>query len=148
MAARDIVIDDKLNMLREKKAKIEAELSELPKFITNLIVKTGSEMYNLRTTWSVETLKKAFYEISRVKMADDMFVNQVADGDQSVASTKIEGYSWEEWLSDFKTIYKKITLNNTLNKVNNAIKDIEKFYSGDRKEENAFNALLTDIDNI
>lgn len=148
MATRDNVIDEKLDMLHEKKAKIETELSELPKFITNLIVKTGSEMYNLRTVGSVDTLKKAFYEVCRIQISEEMFVTQIADGDKNAANPTINGYAWSEWVSDFKTVYKKITLNESLNKVNNAIKDIEKFYSGDRKEENAFNALLGDIDNI
>ena len=49
---------------------------------------------------------------------------------------------------DIKNLCVKIDANARLAKVTAALKDLEKFYSGDRKEENAFNALLDSIGNI
>jgi len=115
--------------------------------VTNLQVCTNDgKIINLRTVNTVDKLAEAFGIINSIKTNRDNFKALIANDLEDELT--IFGYKWSDWVHDFQYVYKKMALTEKLLKVNDAIKNIEKFYSGDRKEENAFNKLLNDIDSI
>lgn len=145
---RDNIIDDKLASLQNKKNDICQEMASIfSKYITNLMVKSADgKTISLRTINSKDKLLEAFSIVSKEYQAIRDFKTYIDKDEQS--EYLIFGYKWEDWLSDFQIVYKKMELTKKLAKINEAVCELEKFYSGERKEENSFNSLLNDIENI
>ena len=143
---RDNIIDEKIQSLKELEKKIKDKLESQEKFITNL--KVGS--INLRTVNNEQTLNEAFEIIYNKEEANNAFIKVVVDPDTApdYIEFKIDGYTYDEWVHDFRILYIKISASKKLDAVSKAIKQLEDYYSDDKQTENKFNALLSDIANI
>ena len=143
---RDNIIDEKIQSLKELEKKIKIKLENQEKFITNL--KVGS--INLRTVNNVQTLNEAFGIIYNKEEANNVFIKVVVDPDTAPDNLefKIDGYTYDEWVHDFRILYIKISASKKLDTVSKAIKQLEDYYSDDKQTENKFNALLSDIADI
>lgn len=143
---RDNIIDEKIQSLKELEKKIKDKLEKQEKFITNL--KVGS--INLRTVNNEQALNDAFEIIYNKEEANNAFIKVVVDPDTApdYIEFKIDGYTYDEWVHDFRILYIKISASKKLDAVSKAIKQLEDYYSDDKQTENKFNALLSDIANI
>lgn len=143
---RDNIIDEKIQSLKELEKKIKDKLEKQEKFITNL--KVGS--INLRTVNNEQALNEAFEIIYNKEEANNAFIKVVVDPDTApdYIEFKIDGYTYDEWVHDFRILYIKISASKKLDAVSKAIKQLEDYYSDDKQTENKFNALLSDITNI
>lgn len=143
---RDNIIDEKIQSLKELEKKIKDKLEKQEKFITNL--KVGS--INLRTVNNEQALSEAFEIIYNKEEANNAFIKVVVDPDTApdYIEFKIDGYTYDEWVHDFRILYIKISASKKLDAVSKAIKQLEDYYSDDKQTENKFNALLSDIANI
>lgn len=143
---RDNIIDEKIQSLKELEKKIKDKLEKQEKFITNL--KVGS--INLRTVNNEQVLNEAFEIIYNKEEANNAFIKVVVDPDTApdYIEFKIDGYTYDEWVHDFRILYIKISASKKLDAVSKAIKQLEDYYSDDKQTENKFNALLSDIANI
>lgn len=143
---RDNIIDEKIQSLKELEKKIKNKLEKQEKFITNL--KVGS--INLRTVNNEQALNEAFEIIYNKEEANNAFIKVVVDPDTApdYIEFKIDGYTYDEWVHDFRILYIKISTSKKLDAVSMAIKQLEDYYSDDKQTENKFNALLSDIANI
>lgn len=143
---RDNIIDEKIQSLKELEKKIKDKLENQEKFITNL--KVGS--INLRTVNNEQALNEAFEIIYNKEEANNAFIKVVVDPDTApdYIEFKIDGYTYDEWVHDFRILYIKISASKKLDTVSKAIKQLEDYYSDDKQTENKFNALLSDIANI
>ena len=143
---RDNIIDEKIQSLKELEKKIKIKLENQEKFITNL--KVGS--INLRTVNNVQTLNEAFRIIYNKEEANNAFIKVVIDPDTApdYIEFKIDGYTYDEWIHDFRILYIKISASKKLDTVSKAIRQLEDYYSDDKQTENKFNALLSDIADI
>ena len=143
---RDNIIDEKIQSLKELEKKIKDKLENQEKFITNL--KVGS--INLRTVNNEQALNEAFEIIYNKEEANNAFIKVVVDPDTApdYIEFKIDGYTYDEWVHDFRILYIKISASKKLDAVSKAIKHLEDYYSDDKQTENKFNALLSDIANI
>ena len=143
---RDNIIDEKIQSLKELEKKIKDKLEKQEKFITNL--KVGS--INLRTVNNEQALNEAFEIIYNKEEANNAFIKVVVDPDTApdYIEFKIDGYTYDEWVHDFRILYIKISASKKLDVVSKAIKQLEDYYSDDKQTENKFNALLSDIANI
>jgi hypothetical protein len=143
---RDNIIDEKIQSLKELEKKIKDKLESQEKFITNL--KVGS--INLRTVNNEQALNEAFEIIYNKEEANNAFIKVVVDPDTApdYIEFKIDGYTYDEWVHDFRILYIKISASKKLDTVSKAIKQLEDYYSDDKQTENKFNALLSDIANI
>lgn len=143
---RDNIIDEKIQSLKELEKKIKDKLENQEKFITNL--KVGS--INLRTVNNEQALNEAFEIIYNKEVANNAFIKVVVDPDTApdYIEFKIDGYTYDEWVHDFRILYIKISASKKLDAVSKAIKQLEDYYSDDKQTENKFNALLSDIANI
>jgi hypothetical protein len=143
---RDNIIDEKIQSLKELEKKIKDKLENQEKFITNL--KVGS--INLRTVNNEQALNEAFEIIYNKEEANNAFIKVVVDPDTApdYIEFKIDGYTYDEWVHDFRILYIKISASKKLDAVSKAIKQLEDYYSDDKQTENKFNALLSDIANI
>lgn len=143
---RDNIIDEKIQSLKELEKKIKDKLEKQEKFITNL--KVGS--INLRTVNNEQALNEAFEIIYNKEEANNAFIKVVVDPDTApdYIDFKIDGYTYDEWVHDFRILYIKISASKKLDAVSKAIKQLEDYYSDDKQTENKFNALLSDIANI
>lgn len=143
---RDNIIDEKIQSLKELEKKIKDKLESQEKFITNL--KVGS--INLRTVNNEQTLNEAFEIIYNKEEANNAFIKVVVDPDTApdYIEFKIDGYTYDEWVHDFRILYIKISASKKLDAVSKAIKQLEDYYSDDKQTENKFNALLSDIADI
>ena len=143
---RDNIIDEKIQSLKELGKKIKDKLEKQEKFITNL--KVGS--INLRTVNNEQALNEAFEIIYNKEEANNAFIKVVVDPDTApdYIEFKIDGYTYDEWVHDFRILYIKISASKKLDAVSKAIKQLEDYYSDDKQTENKFNALLSDIANI
>ena len=143
---RDNIIDEKIQSLKELEKKIKDKLENQEKFITNL--KVGS--INLRTVNNEQALNEAFEIIYNKEEANNAFIKVVVDPDTApdYIEFKIDGYTYDEWVHDFRILYIKISASKKLDDVSKAIKQLEDYYSDDKQAENKFNALLSDIANI
>ncbi len=143
---RDNIIDEKIQSLKELEKKIKDKLEKQEKFITNL--KVGS--INLRTVNNEQALNEAFEIIYNKEEANNAFIKVVVDPDTApdYIEFKIDGYTYDEWVHDFRILYIKISASKKLDAVSKAIKQLEDYYSDDKQTENKFNALLSDIANI
>ena len=143
---RDNIIDEKIQSLKELEKKIKDKLENQDKFITNL--KVGS--INLRTVNNEQALNEAFEIIYNKEEANNAFIKVVVDPDTApdYIEFKIDGYTYDEWVHDFRILYIKISASKKLDDVSKAIKQLEDYYSDDKQTENKFNALLSDIANI
>ena len=140
---RDNIIDEKIQSLKELGKKIKDKLENQEKFITNL--KVGS--INLRTVNNEQALNEAFEIIYNKEEANNAFIKVVVDPDTApdYIEFKIDGYTYDEWVHDFRILYIKISASKKLDAVSKAIKQLEDYYSDDKQTENKFNALLSDI---
>lgn len=143
---RDNIIDEKIQSLKELEKKIKDKLEKQEKFITNL--KVGS--INLRTVNNEQALSEAFEIIYNKEEANNAFIKVVVDPDTApdYIEFKIDGYTYDEWVHDFRILYIKISASKKLDAASKAIKQLEDYYSDDKQTENKFNALLSDIANI
>ena len=143
---RDNIIDEKIQSLKELEKKIKDKLENQEKFITNL--KVGS--INLRTVNNEQALNEAFEIIYNKEEANNAFIKVVVDPDTApdYIEFKIDGYTYDEWVHDFRILYIKISASKKLDDVSKTIKQLEDYYSDDKQTENKFNALLSDIANI
>ena len=143
---RDNIIDEKIQSLKELEKKIKGKLESQEKFITNL--KVGS--INLRTVNNEHALNEAFEIIYNKEEANNAFIKVVVDPDTAPDNLefKIDGYTYDEWVHDFRILYIKISASKKLDTVTKAIKQLEDYYSDDKQTENKFNALLSDIADI
>ena len=143
---RDNIIDEKIQSLKELEKKIKDKLENQEKFITNL--KVGS--INLRTVNNEQALNEAFEIIYNKEEANNAFIKVVVDPDTApdYIEFKIDGYTYDEWVHDFRILYIKISASKKLDTVTRAIKQLEDYYSDDKQTENKFNALLSDIADI
>ena len=143
---RDNIIDEKIQSLKELEKKIKDKLEKQEKFITNL--KVGS--INLGTVNNEQALNEAFEIIYNKEEANNAFIKVVVDPDTApdYIEFKIDGYTYDEWVHDFRILYIKISASKKLDAVSKAIKQLEDYYSDDKQTENKFNALLSDIANI
>lgn len=143
---RDNIIDEKIQSLKELEKKIKDKLENQEKFITNL--KVGS--INLRTVNNEQALNEAFEIIYNKEEANNAFIKVVVDPDTApdYIEFKIDGYTYDEWVHDFRILYIKISASKKLDTVTRAIKQLEDYYSDDKQTENKFNALLLDIADI
>lgn len=143
---RDNIIDEKIQSLKELEKKIKDKLEKQEKFITNLNI--GS--INLRTVNNEQALNEAFEIIYNKEEANNAFIKVVVDPDTApdYIEFKIDGYTYDEWVHDFRILYIKISASKKLDAVSKAIKQLEDYYSDDKQTENKFNALLSDIANI
>lgn len=143
---RDNIIDEKIQSLKELEKKIKDKLEKQEKFITNL--KVGS--INLRTVNNEQALNEAFEIIYNKEEANNAFIKVVVDPDTApdYIEFKIDGYTYDEWVHDFRILYIKISASKKLDAASKAIKQLEDYYSDDKQTENKFNALLSDIANI
>ena len=143
---RDNIIYEKIQSLKELEKKIKGKLESQEKFITNL--KVGS--INLRTVNNVQTLNEAFGIIYNKEEANNAFIKVVIDPDTApdYIEFKIDGYTYDEWIHDFRILYIKISASKKLDTVSKAIRQLEDYYSDDKQTENKFNALLSDIADI
>ena len=143
---RDNIIDEKIQSLKELEKKIKDKLEKQEKFITNL--KVGS--INLRTVNNEQALNEAFEIIYNKEEANNAFIKVVVDPDTApdYIEFKIDGYTYDEWVHDFRILYIKISASKKLDAVSKAIKQLEDYYSDDKQTEKKFNALLSDIANI
>lgn len=143
---RDNIIDEKIQSLKELEKKIKDKLESQEKFITNL--KVGS--INLRTVNNEQALNEAFEIIYNKEEANNAFIKVVVDPDTApdYIEFKIDGYTYDEWIHDFRILYIKISASKKLDTVSKAIKQLEDYYSDDKQTENKFNALLSDIADI
>ena len=151
MNKRDKIIDNKLSELKSKKEALQKTLNEIEKPLTSLMLNyNGHEIYNLRTISNVDKLYEVYSllhkEVEQINKFNIDIVGEYLP--MYNIDYKIYGYPWHWWLHDIKDIYIKIVASSKLNEVNKAINEIEKYYSGDRKEENAFNELLSNIDQL
>ena len=143
---RDNIIDEKIKSLKELEKKIKDKLESQEKFITNLKV----DSINLRTVNNEQALKDAFEIIYSKNEANSAFISVVVDPDTAPDNLefKIDGYTYDEWVHDFRILYIKISASKKLDAVSKAIKQLEDYYSDDKQTENKFNALLSDIADI
>lgn len=143
---RDNIIDEKIQSLKELEKKIKIKLENQEKFITNL--KVGS--INLRTVNNEQALNEAFGIIYNKEEANNAFIKVVVDPDTApdYIEFKIDGYTYDEWIHDFRILYIKISASKKLDAVSKAIRQLEDYYSDDKQTENKFNALLSDIADI
>lgn len=143
---RDNIIDEKIQSLKELEKKIKDKLENQEKFITNLKV----DSINLRTVNNEQALNEAFEIIYNKEEANNAFIKVVVDPDTApdYIEFKIDGYTYDEWVHDFRILYIKISASKKLDAVSKAIKQLEDYYSDDKQTENKFNALLSDIANI
>lgn len=146
---RDNIIDSKISELTEKKNKLESTLASLKKFKTNLTVKTRTEVFNFRTCTNINDVFRGYMMLYNEWNAIEDFNKMISSVDVNVkVNPSFHGFTREEWEDDIKNLCLSIESNEKLAKVNAALKDLEKFYSGDRKEKNAFDSLLANIDTI
>ena len=143
---RDNIIDEKIKGLKELESKIKEKLENQEKFITNLKV----DSINLRTVNNEQALNDAFEIIYNKNEANSAFIKVVVDPDTApdYIEFKIDGYTYDEWVHDFRILYIKISASKKLDTVSKAIKQLEDYYSDDKQTENKFNALLSDIADI
>ena len=143
---RDNISDEKIQSLKELEKKIKIKLENQEKFITNL--KVGS--INLRTVNNEQALNEAFGIIYNKEEANNAFIKVVVDPDTApdYIEFKIDGYTYDEWIHDFRILYIKISASKKLDAVSKAIRQLEDYYSDDKQTENKFNALLSDIADI
>ena len=146
---RDNIIDSKISELTEKKNRLESTLASIKKFKTNLTVRTRTEVFTFRTCTNINDVFRGYMMLYSEWNAIEDFNKLISSVD---VSTKVNpsfyGFTREEWEDDIKNLCLSIESNEKLAKVNAALKDLEKFYSGDRKEKNAFDSLLANIDTI
>lgn len=146
---RDNIIDSKISELTEKKNRLESTLASLKKFKTNLTVKTRTEVFNFRTCTNINDVFRGYMMLYSEWNAIEDFNKLISYVDVSTkVNPSFHGFTREEWEDDIKNLCLSIESNEKLAKVNAALKDLEKFYSGDRKEKNAFDSLLANIDTI
>lgn len=148
MSNRDSIIDSKLNELDCKRDEIEYELSSLPKFVTNLLIETSAKKLNLRTCTSLSDFYDAFKTIKEQFCYMEEFGKLLDGTSMEISTYKWNGYTYDEWVNDLRLCIRKVSLNEKLATVNDAIKKLNNFYSGFRKEENEFNKLLSTIEGI
>lgn len=146
---RDNIIDSKISELTEKKNKLESTLASLKKFKTNLTVRTRTEVFNFRTCTNINDVFRGYMMLYNEWNAIEDFNKMISSVDVNAkVNPSFHGFTREEWEEDIKNLCLSIESNEKLAKVNAALKDLEKFYSGDRKEKNAFDSLLANIDTI
>ena len=146
---RDNIIDSKISELTEKKNRLESTLASIKKFKTNLTVRTRTEVFNFRTCTNINDVFRGYMMLYSEWNAIEDFNKLISSVDVSTkVNTSFHGFTREEWEDDIKNLCLSIESNEKLAKVNAALKDLEKFYSGDRKEKNAFDSLLANIDTI
>lgn len=146
---RDNIIDSKISELTEKKNRLESTLASIKKFKTNLTVRTRTEVFNFRTCTNINDVFRGYMMLYCEWNAIEDFNKLISSVDVSTkVNPSFHGFTREEWEDDIKNLCLFIESNEKLAKVNAALKDLEKFYSGDRKEKNAFDSLLANIDTI
>lgn len=146
---RDNIIDNHIKDLEIKRTTIEQELNNLPKYETNLIVKTNDSNYNLRTCSTINEVYNAYKYILQEDDNIILFNNMLKRNDiNEFIDRKINGYDINQWYNDVVTLCKSISLNHKLVTINNYINELEKFYSKDRIEEKQFDNLINDINGI
>lgn len=139
---KDNVIDSKVKDLKDLQSEIQEKLDTLPKFITNMKVESS----NLRTVGNVDELRKMFHVIYEKNLANNAFDRIIAE--DTTKEHLIEGYTYDQWVQDFQTLYKKLTYNQKLTQIQTSIKALENYYTEDKRVEQKFNSLLDDVEKL
>lgn len=145
---RDLTIDEKMQMLSSKKDEYTNIINSIPNPITNLRISSrNSNDFSFRACSTLNEIYDGFKKIEAESSAIKSFNSLISDTGEQLDYI-IFGYPYSAWQEDIKNIAKKLIYNQKFNAVNKAITNLEKFYSGDRKEEIAFNSLINDIENL
>lgn len=148
MSNRNLVIDDKILSLKNLKTELQEKLNNIPKPNTNLILSIADRTnINIRTCKTISTLYYAYSLVSQEALCIDEFNNALKDFN-IIHDVKIGNWTISEWKEDIINCTKKLILEEKLKKIENALIDLEKYYTDDRKEEIAFDNLLSEIDKI
>lgn len=139
---KDNVIEGKVKDLKDLQSEIQEKLDTLPKFLTNMKIESS----NLRTVGNVDELRKMFHIIYEKNLANNAFDRIIAE--DTGKEHLIEGYTYDQWVQDFQTLYKKLTYNQKLTQIQTSIKALENYYTEDKRVEQKFNSLLDDVEKL
>ena len=143
MENKDIVISKAIEQLEEKKKQLVGF-----KPIENYSFKTNcrfneKNIKTLNISELVMCLIEVFnYDKAIKKIKSELNILQEEDYSQSF---KLYNHTTDDWTSDIKYLIAKIHYNNKLKKIEKGSKQIETFYSKDKQDEIAINALLSDL---
>ncbi len=142
---RDEVISKKLAELEKKKSKLQEKLEALGKrtYKTNLkVVSDSGKTYNLRVITDLEEIINVFSLISAKKEWVLMAAKELG---LDFSEPKIFGYPYEDWKEDFKAYIEKLETQEELNKIEEAISKLPKFYTDDKRDEDEFEKLIGEL---
>lgn len=147
MNERDKLISEKKESLEKRREVLVGELGNLPKPKTNLKLSLGckGEEYFLRTVSDPKDLVPVYSRLLAIKSYTEQAVKDLGVEDFPM---EISGYLYEDWISDLKNLSTLLTLKEKIQKIEKGLKELEKFYSDGKKEEEAFNNLFSGLSNL
>lgn len=146
---RDLVIQEKLKDLEQRKENLEKKLDECSKdYKTNLNLTddNGNKVINLRVVNSIEQLVDRYFAKLLVKATSIAESHSLLLGEKCTRDSMIVcGYPFKDWTEDFTKLTKKIRILEELEKVKKAIRELPEFYTSEKKDEDRFNDLLNSV---
>lgn len=142
---RDLVISEKINQLKQQSEKLNGDYIDLVcgrKYVTNLMV----DGFSLRTCKTKKELAAPFMKLYNKKHEIEVFEQYF--GVDNDSNNKILGYTWDQWVGDFKLLMTEIEIMSKKNAIVESIKKLERFYSEDKRTTDNFNKLLDEIAKI
>ena len=146
---RDLIIQEKLKDLEQRKENLENKLSECSKdYKTNLNLTddNGNKVINLRVINSTEQLVDRYFAKLLVKAESIKESHSLILGEKcTIDSIVVCGYPFKDWVEDFTKLTNKIKISEELEKVKKAIRELPEFYTEEKKDEDKFNDLLNSV---
>jgi hypothetical protein len=145
---RDLVIQEKLKDLEQRKGKLEISLEECSKdYKTNLTLTDDcGKKVNLRVVSDVKELVDKYFAQLLVKAESIVESHSLILGEKCTREDMIVcEYPFRDWISDFTKLTKKIRISEEIEKVKKAIRELPEFYTSEKKDEDRFNDLLNSV---
>lgn len=143
MENKDIVISKAIEQLEEKKKQLVGF-----KPVENYSFKTNCRFNekNIKTL-NISELVMCLIEVFNYDKAIKQIKSElkILQGEDYSQSFKLYNHTTDDWTSDIKYLISKIHYNNELKKIEKGSKQLETFYSKDKQDEIAINALLSDL---
>lgn len=145
---RDSLIDDKLKSLETIKEELRDKLKGISVTQkTNLKFRTrDGRLIVIRTIRDKNELALILGELLRMK--SDYETGKQESGEKFDGSLMIEGYPIEDWILDVKNFIRKVSIEERIDGIEKAIKELPNYYTSDKKEDINFNNLLKSIDKL
>jgi hypothetical protein len=137
----DNQIDELLKKIEEKKAEIEKDKKLVSaNWKTSTKINYGGREINLKVA-KVEDIKNLVLYLIRTKQ-DEESVASLLEID---AVNQINGYSFDDWITDCKKRVKTISLDEKIKSLEKNSKIVESFYSEDKRREKQFEKIKEEL---